>query len=57
MKYLVQRHQSVVGLFLENAVAVPRKPFAEIRGPLLHHLPNAGALHLFIVGDRLTPAF
>ena len=53
---LLERDQRVVGLLLENAVAIPREGFAEIRGPLLPELADPRPLHLLVMRDDRPPA-
>ena len=52
----LERHQRVVSLLFEDAVAVARQILAEVRRPFLPKLPDAGTLHLLVVRDHLAAA-
>src|SRR5271165_2841810 len=50
---LLEGNQRVVGLLLEDAVAVARKPLAKVRRPFLPPFAHARAGDLLVVGDDL----
>ena len=50
---LLERHQRVVGLLLENAVAVARQGFVVVGGALLPQFTDPGAGNLLVVRDDL----
>jgi dTDP-glucose 4,6-dehydratase len=56
VKNFLQGDQCIVGLLLEDAVAVPGQGFIEVGGALFHETPDTRTLDLLIVGNHLAPA-
>ena len=53
---LLEGNQRVIGLLLEDAVAVARQPLAKVRRPFLPPFAHARAGDLLVVGDDLPSA-